>query len=203
MKLVRFKSLAILAVAATLPSAAHAAVVISDAFETGSAGDYTVVEGGGPDGTVNFAFDYIAAGIPLAPRSSVGDTSGLRFTANDSFAAANTQTVFHNSIITAPAYRLTVDVFMGFSGTAGTTEFANVGVGGNGSHSRTVSLLRLQDRDHLSHSQVTADRDLITDGFWRRMTAGPTSVPNDGPELLGQRKQQYRYFLFRNTLPCE
>lgn len=189
MKLVRFKSLAALALAATLSSAAHAAVVISDAFETGSGADYTVVDGvdvdngGAPDGTVNFAFDYVAAGIPLAPRSSVGDRSGLRFTVNDSLALTHTQTAFHNSIITAPAYRLTVDVFMGFSGTAGTTEFAHVGVGGDGATPNSIFSPISGSGSFLS---FTGDGGSGSDYRWFLAGAngGPTSVTNTDPSYL-------------------
>ena len=43
-----------------------AALLISDDFEVDSSANYTVVDDGTPDGTVNFGYDYVAAGIPLA-----------------------------------------------------------------------------------------------------------------------------------------
>lgn len=184
MKLVRFRFLAFLALAATLSLEADAAVVISDAFESGSAADYTVVEGGGPDGTVDFGFDYVAAGIPLAPRSSAGDTSGLRFTVNDFLGAAHTQTAFHNTIITAPAYRVSVDVFMGFSGTAGTTELAHIGVGGDGVTPNSIFTPISGSGSFISFS---GDGGSGSDYRWFLAGAngGPTSVPNTDPSHLG------------------
>ncbi len=114
--------------------------IITDNFEVDSSGSYTIRDdsnGASADGTANstvqFAFDYIAAGIGLAPNSTAGDTGGLRFTVNDSDGQADHITAFHNTSVTAPEYRLTVDVFMGVEAGAGTTEHAHVGVAGSNS----------------------------------------------------------------------
>jgi len=109
------------------------AAIISDDFQTNSALNYNVINDGTPDGTVNFQFDYVAAGLPLAPRSAAGGGTGLRFTANDiAPAAVDAYSAFHITTITVPQYRVTVDVYMGFLGATGSTEFALIGVGGNG-----------------------------------------------------------------------
>lgn len=118
---------------------------ISDNFEADTSADYTVIDDsngasgdGGADSTVDFAFDYIAAGIPLAPNSTAGDTGGLRFTANamEEGAEGNTSTeedhitAFHNLSQTG-SYRLDVDMYMGVNTSApGTTEMAHIGVAG-------------------------------------------------------------------------
>ncbi|MEM6855067.1 MAG: PEP-CTERM sorting domain-containing protein [Planctomycetota bacterium] len=119
------------------------AQIISDDFEVDSSASYTLVDesnaasgDGTPDSTSTFAFDYIAAGIPLAPNSSVGDVGGLRLAANETSAdagAADHITAFHNTAITAPEYRLTVDVYMQVESAGGSTEFGHVGVGSSSS----------------------------------------------------------------------
>ena len=120
------------------PNVVQAATLISDDFEVDTSADYTVVDDGTPDGTVTFAFDYVAAGIPLAPNSQPGDTGGLRFTANDTAGASDAFTAFHNVLIPdAPRVTLTVDVYMGFDAGA-TTEYAHIGIGGNGVNPNTV-----------------------------------------------------------------
>lgn len=109
------------------------AAIIADNFEVDTSANYTLVEIGGPDSSAAFAFDYVAAGIPLAPRSTAGDVGGLRMTANDTLGVANQLTAFNNTpIVGLNAYTLLVDVYMGVTGTGGTTEMMHVGVAGDG-----------------------------------------------------------------------
>ncbi|MEM1445633.1 MAG: PEP-CTERM sorting domain-containing protein [Planctomycetota bacterium] len=120
---------------------ATAATLISDDFEVDSSANYTLVDeatgasgDGTPDSTSAFAFDYIAAGIPLAPNSTAGDTGGLRFAANETGSdagAADHITAFHNTAVTSPFFTLTVDVYMDVESAGGSTEFAHVGVAGS------------------------------------------------------------------------
>lgn len=126
------RSLLAAGLVAGLASTASAAI-ITDNFEVDSSGDYTLVNSGSPDSTADFQFDYIAAGIPLAPNSVGGDTKGLRMTANDTAPAAGDHlTAFHDTVITAtPGYKLSVDIWMNVSGS-GSTEFSTVGVAGDG-----------------------------------------------------------------------
>lgn len=109
-----------------------APILISDDFESDTSANYTVVDDGTADGTSTFAFDYIGAGLPLAPHSTAGDTGGLRLTSNDTAGATDAITAFHNTAVTADEYHLSVDVYMGVTGTGGTTEHAHVGVAGDG-----------------------------------------------------------------------
>ncbi|QDT68618.1 hypothetical protein MalM25_15410 [Planctomycetes bacterium MalM25] len=121
------------AVVAALGLSSNAyATLLSDDFEVDSSASYTVIQDATPDSTATFAFDYIAAGIPLAPNSAPGDTGGLRMTANDTLGASDAITAFHNTAVTGSPYKLTVDVYMGVQGTGGTTEYMHVGVAGDG-----------------------------------------------------------------------
>ena len=119
--------------------------IISDNFEADSSASYTIIDDGNgasgdgvADSTSAFSFDYIAAGIPLAPNSTAGDTGGLRFAANettgDGGAASSAEedhiTAYHNTAVTVPEYKLTVDVYMGVESAGGSTEFGHVGVAG-------------------------------------------------------------------------
>lgn len=180
----RARALVALAVAFALPSAGLAAAVITDNFETDTSANYTVVNDGTPNGTTLFGFDYVAAGIPLAPRSAVGDKGGLRFTANDSAAAVDAFTAFHNTSISAPHYQLTVDVYWKFTGTTATTEHAHVGVGGDG-----VTFNQLFTPISGSGSYIAFDGDggSASDYRWFLDGAhgGPTTVPNTDPSYLG------------------
>jgi hypothetical protein len=125
-------------IAAACFPAALASAAINDDFEVDSAASYTVVNDGTPNGTQTFAFDYVAAGIPLAPRSAPGAGKGLRLTANDSAVAVDAWTLFHNTPVNAPHYQLKVDVWMNFAVASASTEYAQVGVGGNGTTFNSV-----------------------------------------------------------------
>ena len=123
-------------------SAGHAAaqVVIDDDFESGSAADYTVINTAG-DGSADFGFDYVAAGIPLAPRSAPGAGMGLRLTANDTAGESDAITAFNNLVIgDVPGATLTVDVYLSVGATSGTTEYANIGLAGDGATANSVFL---------------------------------------------------------------
>lgn len=120
-------------------AAAPASAIILDDFEVDSSADYTLVDSSAlptpqtPDSAVNFAYDYVGAGIALAPNSAPGGGHGLRMAVNES-APSETDviTAFHNTSVTAPEYRLTVDVYMGVNGSTGTTEHAHIGVASEG-----------------------------------------------------------------------
>ena len=175
--------------AALLAAPSFAQTLISDSFEVDTSGDYTVVDDMTPDGTQQFAFDYVAAGIPLAPRSSMGDVGGLRLTANDTIGAADAWTCFHNTAITADQYRMTVDVFMNFQGASGSTEFGHVGVGGDGM--RFNSLFTPIEGSG-AFIAFTGDGGSGSDYRWFRDSAntpvggsGSTTLPNSHPSYLG------------------
>ena len=168
----------------TLPVWALGAPVISDNFETDTSANYAVVNDGTLNGTSLFGFDYIAAGIPLAPRSAVGDKGGLRFTANDSAAAVDALTAFHSTAVAAPHYKLTVDAFWKFTGTAATTEHAHIGVGGNGTSFNSVFTPISGSGSFIA---FTGDGGSASDYRWFLDAAhgGPTTVNSSDPSYLG------------------
>lgn len=127
---------------------ARAQVLISDDFEADSSASYSVLDesnatsgDGTPDSVVTFAFDYVTAGIPLAPNSTAGDRSGLRMavneTANDA-GAADHVTAFHNLSVNAPIYTVSVDIYMGVEAAGGSTEMSTVGVGSDGTDFNSI-----------------------------------------------------------------
>lgn len=120
----------------------------SDDFEVDSSASYSVLDesnaasgDGTPDSTIAFNFDYIAAGIPLAPNSLAGTTGGLRMAANETSAdagAADHITAFHNTAFNQNVYTVTVDIYMGVEAAGGSTEFANVGFGSDGTDFNSI-----------------------------------------------------------------
>jgi hypothetical protein len=81
MKFSRFAAMVAAALAVTLPCIGRAAPVFSDDFDSDTSANYSVNSSGG-NNAATFAFDYGAVGIPSAPNSSGGTTSGLRLEAN-------------------------------------------------------------------------------------------------------------------------
>ncbi|MEO0587861.1 MAG: PEP-CTERM sorting domain-containing protein [Planctomycetota bacterium] len=136
----------IAACAATAAFSANAFIV--DDFEVDSSASYTVLDDGNaasgdgtPDSTIDFVFDYVAAGIPLAPNSTAGDTLGLRMAANETSADAGAPdhiTALHNTVITSSVYTLQVDIYMLVESAGGTTEFSHVGIGSDASDFNSI-----------------------------------------------------------------
>lgn len=177
-----FCSLGALAVAWALVPGDATAALIDDDFETDSSADYTVVSlGDAADGSTTFAFDYIAAGIPLAPRSTAGDKGGLKFTANDSLGADNVFTAFHNTALPANV-KLTVDMYMGVTGFSGTTEYGHIGVGGDGT---TVNSIFSPIEGSGDFIAIDGDGDVTSDYRWSRPdgSGGRDTVPGSGDSL--------------------
>jgi hypothetical protein len=193
-----------LAAGSLAATTASAQVVISDDFEVDSSANYTIVNDAVPDGTQTFAFDYVAAGIPLAPRSAVGDVGGLRLANNISLAAVDATTVFHNTPVNALQYKLTVDVFMNFTGTAGTTVHAHVGVGGNGA---TFNQLFTPISGSGAYIAFDGDGGSASDYRWFRDAANSppgdpanTTLPNSHPSYLGHGSNNLNAF-FSSLFP--
>ncbi len=167
-----FSSLGTLTLAWALVPGVTSAQIISDDFETDTSADYTVVNLNDPgpnDGTVTFAFDYIAAGIPLAPRSDAGDKGGLKFTANDTTDDPfdDVWTAFHNTALPANV-KLTVDMYIGVTGFSGTTEYAHVGIGGDGT---TVNAIFSPISGSGDFIAFNGDGDVTSDYRWSRPDA--------------------------------
>ncbi|MCP3919880.1 MAG: hypothetical protein GY711_30475 [bacterium] len=180
----------LLAAIGTMAATSASAQIISDDFEVDSSADYTIVNDGTPDGTQSFAFDYIAAGIPLAPRSAPGDTGGLKLTVNDTVGTQDAHTLFHNTAVSVTHYKLTVDVWMNFVlGNTGTTEHAHVGVGGDGV---TFNQLFSPISGSGAYIAFDGDGDSISDYRWYRACVNNppgdtacTTLPNDHASYLG------------------
>ena len=204
MNLRRKHPLLVLAAGSLAATTASAQVVISDNFEVDSSANYTIVDDGTPDGTQTFAFDYVAAGIPLAPRSAVGDLGGLRLAANTTLGAADSATVFHNTPVNALQYKLTVDVFMNFVGTSATTVHTHVGVGGNGT---TFNQLFTPISGSGAYIAFTGDGGSGSDYRWFRDAANSppgdpanTTLPNSHPSYLGHGSNNVNPF-FSSLFP--
>ncbi len=154
------------------------AALIMDDFESDSSGSYTVVDDGTPDGTVTFAYDYVSAGIPLAPNSAGGSMGGLRFTVNDSAGTADAYTAFHTTAVSG-SYRLSVDVWMGVETGPGSTEMMHVGVAGDGATFNSIFSPISGSGHFLS---VTGEGGSSSD--FRHYNPSVTSVPSGDASYL-------------------
>jgi hypothetical protein len=160
------------------------AVLIDDNFETDTSASYTIATSDAANGSVTFAFDYVAAGIPLAPRSTPGDTNGLKIAVNTVSGAVNSQTAFNNTAINEDKYTMLVDVFMAFQGATATTIYGQPGVGGNGT---TFNAIFTPISGSGSFMAFTGDGGSASDYRWYLSSAngGPTTVANTDPSYLG------------------
>lgn len=160
------------------------AVLINDTFETDTSSNYTIATSDAANGSVTFAFDYVAAGIPLAPRSAPGDTNGLKIAVNTVAGAVNSQTAFNNTAINEDRYSMLVDVFMAFQGATATTIYGQPGVGGDGT---TFNAIFTPISGSGSFMAFTGDGGSSSDYRWYLSSAngGPTTVANTDPSYLG------------------
>lgn len=171
-----------------LSSNAYAQLILSDDFEVDSSASYTLVDDsnaasgdGTPDSTSAFAFDYVAAGIPLAPNSTAGDVGGLRLAANETAndaGAADHITAYHNTAVTG-SYELTVDIYMQVESAGGTTEFSHVGVAGDPADFNSIFTPIAGAGHFLS---MTGDGGSSSD--FRHFAPGVTSVPSGDASYL-------------------
>lgn len=177
------------------------AQVLSDNFEANSASNYTVVNSDvtNVNGSVEFAFDYVTAGFPLAPRSAPGAGKGLKMAPNNVSGAANALTAFHNTAVNLEAYTMTVDVFMAFQGTTATTIYAHPGVGGDGT---TFNAIFTPISGSGSFMAFTGDGGSASDYRWYLATAngGPTTFPNTDGSHQGYGSNNSGTF-FQGFLP--
>ncbi len=176
---------------ALIPAAASAATLIDeDLNAAGDAASFTEVDGFDPnagiDSQVIWGFDY--SGI-VGPAPSQGDasTTGVRVTANRTLGISSAATLFHNTVVPANA-RVKVDMYMGFTGTGGTTEFGTVGLGATGTSSFRIFTPIEGDGSYYTH---TGDGGSSSDWRWSRpgtTAVGAPSVPvnsGSGRYLLG------------------
>lgn len=129
------KKLCLVAAAAlAMPAYLSAQTVLFEAdFETDQSANFNIIgfdAGGNDDWALDFEFDYIAAGIPLAPNSEPGDTNGLQMLANSNDATA--AAAYVNAFLDVSGlgeYVLQFDLFHHPLAASGTTEFAYWGAG--------------------------------------------------------------------------
>ncbi|MDB4724797.1 hypothetical protein OAF85_01370, partial [Planctomycetota bacterium] len=125
----------------------------------------------------------------LAPNSAPGDTGGLKLTANDTAGAGDAWTLFHTNPVAADFYVLHVDVWMNFTSGSGTTEFSEVGVGGDGV---TYNSVFSPISGSGAFIAFTGDGGSSSDFRWFRAVPNTpmgetdnTTLPNSHPSYLG------------------
>jgi hypothetical protein len=197
----------VLAAVGSLAAASASAQItlFTDNFEANTSTDYTIVNDGSVDGVQEFAYDYVATGIPAAPRSAMGDTNGLRLTVNTTIGNQDAITCFHNTMVTADVYRMRVDVWMNFTGTAGTTEHGHVGIGGDAT---TFNQLFSPISGSGAFLAFDGDGGSGSDYRWFRDAANTpmgetssTTLPNSHPSYLGNGSNNSGGF-FQSLFPA-
>ncbi len=150
--------------------------LIDDDFDVDTSADYTVT--GGADGSIAFAYDYSADGIPAAPNSG-GSTLGVKITANDTVGASDSTTVWNNLSVPYTNYRLSIDIYMNVGASSGTTEFSGAGVAGDGAAVNSVFLPITGTGHFLS---MTGEGGSGSD--YRTATPGGNRTPSGDPAYL-------------------
>lgn len=116
-----------------LSATALGQTVFEDDFDSNSSANWTVSQSSGDTAAV-FAYDYSADGIPSAPNSVGGTTSGLKFSANMAGLGAAGISASPNGQSFSGDYTLSFDLWMNANGPfpgggAGSTEFGTAAVG--------------------------------------------------------------------------
>jgi len=158
---IAFCSLCTVALGAMLTTLSSAAL-IDDDLNTDTSADYTEIARGN-DQSVTWAYDYSGT-VGSAPNTTDGSTLGVLITANETQGRSSAATLFNNTPIPANA-RVTVDMYMGYTGTGGETEFGSVGIGSTGNTPFTIFLPIAGDGTYYSH---TGDGGSSSDWRWSR-----------------------------------
>ncbi len=165
-----------------MATVSSAAIIINDDLNADTSANYTEVALGA-DHAVTFAFDYSGI-VGSAPNTGDASTTGVLITANQTLGAASAATLFHNTPIQANA-RVTVDMYMGVTGTGGTTEFGSVGIGSTGNTPFTIFTPIAGDGTYFTH---TGDGGSSSDWRWSRPggtnPAAAVPVNNTSPTYL-------------------
>ncbi len=135
------RMLTTLLILSSLVQSAPAAALWQDDFNMDTSGQYDVLDFTfGRDGAL-FAFDYGALGIPEAPHSDGGATTGVKMFVNDPFEDTTNSTsaiqivpIGLDAVLPQLDYTITYDVWMNVNGPlpeggGGSTEAMMVGVG--------------------------------------------------------------------------
>lgn len=101
------------------------AQLFTEDFEDGIAATRWNVSEQGTSNTVNFAFDYIAAGLTAAPN---GGGLGFKIIVNETAGEASQVYAFPKDKVFTGSFTVKFDAWMNFTGTDGTTEFALFGI---------------------------------------------------------------------------
>ncbi len=155
-------SLGVLAIGLCFVADASAALIDDDLNSAGDSANYTEVALGS-DHIVDFGFDYGSIVGP-APGTTDASTTGVRIRANRTLGAASAVSLFHNTPVPANA-KVTVDMYMGVTGTGGTTEFGSIGLGGTATTPFTIFSPIAGDGTHITH---TGDGGSSSDWRWSR-----------------------------------
>ncbi len=140
------------------------AQLFSDNFESNTSSSWTVNASATGNHPATFAFDYSTVGIPSAPRSTGGSTSGLKLQANLPGGAA-----FFGGVSGSPngqsftgSYVLSFDMWMNFNGPfpAGGNGSTQAGGAGIGTAGTSVQMAGAADSIHFS---VTGDGNSSAD----------------------------------------
>ncbi len=163
---------------ALIPAAASAATLIDeDLNSAGDAASFTEVDGFDPnvgvDSQVIFGFDYSGI-VGSAPSQGDASTTGVKITANRTLGISSAATLFHNTVVPADA-RVQVDMYMGFTGTGGTTEFGTVGLGATGTSPFRIFLPIEGDGSYYTH---TGDGGSSSDWRWSRPGTTVVGAPS-------------------------
>jgi hypothetical protein len=177
----------------------NAQFVLIDNFDDGAAATRWSApvwesETGAIDGIVNYAFDYSTAGIPSAPRSTGGSTTGLYFDVNildDTTGDEGESVGVYSNVLTMPSgdFTLTMDVWFNVNPAfGGTTQYGIFGVYATGANFPTDIApnddipfrFDVSDGDGLAFS-VTGDSGAAAD-FIRFQDANNADA---GSQLLG------------------
>jgi len=154
------------------PSALGTIVIDEDLNAVGDAASFTEVALGA-DHLVTWGFDYSGI-VGSAPSQGDASTTGVKVVANRTLAASSAATLFHNTPVPAGA-RVTVDLYMGVTGTGGTTEFGSVGIGSTGATPFTIFSPIAGDGTYYTK---TGDGGSSSDWRWSRPSADPVGSPS-------------------------
>ncbi len=110
--------------------------MFADNFDANSATNWMANSSSGDNG-VTFSFDYSALGIPAAPNTTNGTTSGMQMKANLSLGAVAAVSLSPMNQTFAGDYRVRFDGWMNVNGPfpgggGGSTEFLTAGIGTSG-----------------------------------------------------------------------
>jgi len=153
-------------------------IMIDDDLNTDTSADYDEVALGA-DHAVTFGYDYsvlLGGTLGPAPNTTDASTTGVLMVANQIGGAASAVSLFHKTLVPANA-RVTVDLYMGLTGTGGTTEYGAVGLGSTATTPFTIFAPIAGDGTYMTHS--TGD-GTSSDWRWSRPGADPVgsdSVP--------------------------